>query len=147
MSGCAASWARRARRRRVADSLQRGLWIAAGAVLGANARYWLGLWAAARLGVGMPYGTLLANVTGCLALGFVATLATGRIGLSQEARLFLSVGFLGSYTTFSSYAVETLSLTQGSGWPRALVNVLANNLLGVLAAWAGAALARLTAQG
>ena len=105
------------------------------------------MWAAARLGVGLPYGTLLANVTGCLVLGFVATLATGRIGLSQVARLFLAVGFLGSYTTFSSYAVETLALTQAGGWPRALVNIVANNLLGLLAAWAGVILARLTAQG
>jgi CrcB protein len=119
------------------------LWISLGAVAGANARYWAGLWAADRFGVGLPYGTLLVNITGCLVLGFLITLGSGRIGLSQEVRLLIAIGFLGSYTTFSSFAVETLTLVQSGAWMRGLVNFAANNGLGLLAAWLGATLARL----
>jgi fluoride exporter len=117
--------------------------IAAGAALGANARYWVGLWAASRFGIGLPYGTLIANVSGCLLLGFLITLGSGRIGLSQEVRLLFAVGFLGSYTTFSSFAVETLSLTQTGTWRRGLINIMANNGLGLMAAWVGITLARI----
>jgi CrcB protein len=117
--------------------------IAIGAVLGANARYWLGLWAADRFGVTFPYGTLLVNVTGCFLLGFLATLTTGRFVISPEVRLLIAVGFFGSFTTFSSFAVETMALAQGGAFWRSLLNVLANNGIGLSAAWLGIATARL----
>ena len=123
--------------------MNRFLLIAAGAALGANARYLVGLWAADRFGASFPYGTLIANVTGCLVLGFLVTLGTGRIGLPPEARLLLAVGFLGSYTTFSSFAVETFTLAQNGSLGRSLVNLFANNLIGLSAAWVGVILARL----
>ena len=123
--------------------MNRFLLIAAGAALGANARYLVGLWAADRFGASFPYGTLIANVTGCLVLGFLITLGTGRIGLPPEARLLLAVGFLGSYTTFSSFAVETFTLAQNGSLGRSLVNLFANNLIGLSAAWVGVILARL----
>jgi CrcB protein len=126
-----------------ADSLKNMLIIAVGAALGANARYLVGLWAANRFGLGLPYGTLLANLSGCLLLGFLVTLGSGRVGLSQELRLLFAVGFLGSYTTFSSFAVETLNLAQGGAWGRSWLNLLANNGLGLMAAWVGVTLARL----
>ncbi len=91
----------------------------------------------------MPYGTLIANVSGCLLLGFITTLASGRIGLSEELHLFFAVGMLGSYTTFSSFAVETLSLAEAGVWGRSLLNILANNGLGLVAAWLGVTLARI----
>lgn len=117
--------------------------IAVGAVLGANARYWLGLWAADRFGVTFPYGTLLVNVIGCFLLGFVVTLATGRLVLPPEARLLIAVGFFGSFTTFSSFAVETLALAQAGALWRSVLNILANNVIGLTAAWLGIAAARL----
>lgn len=121
---------------------QRFLLIAVGAILGANARYLVGLIAAHRFGMNLPYGTLIANVTGCLILGFVVTLQTEWITVSPQARLLLGVGFLGSYTTFSSYAVESVLLLQDGALLRGLVNILANNALGILAAWLGILLAR-----
>lgn len=123
--------------------MSRFIFISIGAVLGANARYLVGVWAAGRLGATFPYGTLLANVTGSLLLGVVATLFTDRLSLSPEVRLLLVVGFLGSYTTFSSYTVESLNLLRENGlWP-ALANVTGNNLLGLVCAFAGVKLARL----
>ena len=127
--------------------MTRYLLIAIGAALGANARYLVGVWAGGRLGAGFPYGTLLVNVGGSFVLGFLLTLGAGRVRLSPEARLLLAVGFLGSFTTFSSYAVESMNLWRDAGAWRGLLNVVANNLAGLLAAIFGAALARLLQGG
>lgn len=124
--------------------MDRILLISLGAALGANARYWIGVWAARHLGIAFPYGTLFVNITGSLALGFLVSLTSQRIPITPEARLLLGVGFLGSYTTFSSFAVETLSLAQNSGTWHALLNLVANNLIGLVFALLGIYLARLT---
>lgn len=123
--------------------MNRFLFVAIGAALGANARYLVGLWAADRFGAGFPYGTLIVNVTGSLLLGFVLTLATERLTLSPDTRLLLTVGFLGSYTTFSSYAVESASLFRDSSLWTGVVNMAGNNLIGLVCAVLGAFLARL----
>lgn len=123
--------------------MNRFLFIAIGAALGANARYLIGLWAANRLGAAFPYGTLIVNITGSFLLGFVITLTTERLTIAPEARLLLAVGFLGSYTTFSSFTVESLGLLRDSGlWP-GLINILANNMIGLICAALGVYLARL----
>lgn len=123
--------------------MNRFLFIALGAALGANARYWVTLWAANRFGTDYPYGTLLVNVTGSFLLGLLLTLATGRLNLAPETRLLLLTGFLGAYTTFSTYAVESLALWSDAGWWPALRNIFLNNGLGLGAALLGATLARL----
>jgi len=123
--------------------VEKYLFIALGAAAGANARYLAGVWAGDHFGAAFPAGTLLVNVTGSLILGFLAALAGGRLALSPELRLLLAVGFLGSYTTFSSFTVESLALTQEGGLWAALVNVAGNNLLGLAAAAAGFYLGRL----
>lgn len=122
--------------------MNRYLLIALGAAFGANARYLVGLWAGSRLGAGFPYGTLIVNITGSFILGFLLTLGTGRLQVSPEVRLLLAVGFLGSFTTFSSYAVESMILWQAAGLWRSLLNIVGNNLAGLLAVVLGAALAR-----
>ncbi len=122
--------------------LQNMLWVALGAALGANTRYWLGVWLGHRLGLAFPYGTFLVNVTGSFLLAFLLALTTEQFPLSRELRLLLVVGFLGSYTTFSSLAVESLNLWRHSGALSALANVLGNNLLGLLAALMGLLLAQ-----
>lgn len=116
--------------------------IAVGGALGANARYLLALWAAGRFGADFPYGTLLANASGSLALGFILSLTTERLPLSPEMRLLLTVGFLSSFTTFSSYTVESLNLWRAYGTWYSLLNVLGNNLAAFGAAVLGMALAR-----
>lgn len=127
--------------------MTRFLFIALGAAFGANARYLIGLWAGNRLGTDFPYGTLIVNVSGSFVLGFLLTLGTGRWQLSPEARLLLAVGFLGSFTTFSSYAVESSLLWQSAGFWRSVLNIAGNNLLGLLAVILGAALARWVQSG
>ena len=122
--------------------MNRYLLIALGAALGANARYLVGVWAGNRLGADFPYGTLIVNIIGSFVLGFLLILGTGRLQLSPEARLLLAVGLLGSFTTFSSYAVESLNLWREASLWRSLLNVVGNNLLGLLAVILGAALAR-----
>jgi CrcB protein len=117
------------------------LLIALGAALGANARYLVGVWAGNRLGADFPYGTLIVNVLGSFVLGFLLTLGTEKLALSPEARLLLAVGFLGSFTTFSSYAVESMTLWREAGVAPALVNMALNNVGGMITAVLGAALA------
>lgn len=122
--------------------MTRFLFVALGAALGANARYIIGLWAAGRFGAHFPYGTLIVNALGSLLLGFLLVLTTERLTLSPETRLLLAVGFLGSFTTFSSFAVESVAISRDSGLWSALVNIFSNNLLALAAALIGAHVAR-----
>ncbi|KAA0239819.1 fluoride efflux transporter CrcB, partial [bacterium] len=85
-------------------------YILGGAIIGAPLRYFLQGRVQELSGTTFPWGTLAVNVTGCLAIGLLATLAEDRDLLGREGRLFLLVGFLGSYTTFSAYGWETHSL-------------------------------------
>jgi CrcB protein len=122
--------------------LNRYILIAIGAALGANARYLVGVWAGNRLGADFPYGTFIVNIVGSFILGFLLALGTEQLQLSPEARLLLAVGFLGSFTTFSSYAVESANLWREAGLWRSLLNVFGNNIVGLMAAIFGATLAR-----
>jgi CrcB protein len=90
--------------------MEKFLIISIGAVLGANSRYWLDGWAAAKFGAAFPYGTLIINLTGSFILGLFITLVTDRILVNPAWRLLVAIGFLGSYTTFSSYTFESVSL-------------------------------------
>ncbi len=102
-------------------------------MLGANTRYLVTHLSARWLGAAFPWGTLFVNLAGCLAIGAIATLVTGRLVDRPEiARQFLVIGFLGSLTTFSSFAWETSSLLRDGEWVRAVANV-AVSVLGGLA--------------
>lgn len=108
--------------------------IAAGAVLGANARYLVGLYVAERFGTVFPYGTLLINVSGSLVIGFFLTLIAERAPLAPLWRLFFATGFLGAYTTFSAYTFEAASLLREGAYGPALVYLLgsvAGGMIGV----------------
>jgi CrcB protein len=123
--------------------MNRYLLISIGAILGANARYLVGIWAGNYFGASFPYGTFIVNITGSFVLGFLLAATTGRLQVSPELRLLLGVGFLGAYTTFSSLAVETLTLLRnGSVWIGVL-NIFGNNLVGLVCALLGVYLARL----
>ena len=117
--------------------------ISAGAILGANARYWLGDWAARRWGSGFPYGTLLINLSGSFILGLFMTLALNRWMLDTRWRLLIAVGFLGAYTTFSTYTYESITLLLNGQWGSGLFNLLGSAVLGVLAVGLGITLGRL----
>ena len=117
------------------------LLVAAGGAIGAAARYLAGLWIAARLGASFPWGTFFVNVTGSFLIGIVLVLVEGGT-LPAEARLFLAVGILGGYTTFSSFSYETLQLLNGGDMVPVLLNVLGQLLIGLLAVYLGVIFAR-----
>ena len=119
------------------------LYISAGAIIGANLRYWVGLWASDHLGAAFPYGTLLVNVAGCFLIGLFYGLGASRMEITAELRLFFAIGFLGSFTTFSSFGYESISLLRSGDLWLALLNIVGNNLLGLGAVLAGLALASL----
>ena len=118
------------------------LWISLGAVIGANARYFLSRWTARNFSPTFPYGTLLINVSGSLLLGFFMIWTTERVLADQRYRLLLAIGFCGSYTTFSSYAFETMAYFEQGHWTMLAANFVSNNLLSLAGVLAGAALAR-----
>jgi len=118
------------------------LWIGLGGFLGANARYIVTLWAAGRWGTSFPYGTLIANVAGCFIIGLFLTLATEWLTIPTEMRLFVAVGFLGGFTTFSSFSFETFSLVEESRWQTAALNLFADVVLGLGGVMMGIYLAR-----
>src|SRR5438270_10463951 len=118
------------------------VWISLGAIAGANARYILSRYCARALSASFPYGTLLINVTGSLILGFFIAWTTERVLADPRWRLLIAVGFCGGYTTFSSYAFESVAYFQEGQWLLFAVNILANNLLCLAAVIAGIALAR-----
>jgi CrcB protein len=116
--------------------------ISVGAVLGANARYLVGGWVTDRFGTSFPIGTLLVNVTGSFAIGLFLTLIGERLVVADWWRPLVAIGFLGSYTTFSTFSFETLALVQSGSWGLAGLNVagsIAGCLVGV---YAGVVLAR-----
>lgn len=116
--------------------------VALGGGLGAALRYSVGLWLASKLGPNFPWGTFFVNVTGSFVIGVVlAMVASGQ--LSSEARLFLAVGLMGGYTTFSSYSYETLTMvSEGRIFP-ALVNVFGQLALGFVAVYVGVVVGRI----
>lgn len=87
--------------------------------------------------IDFPYGTLAVNVIGCFIIGFLAQLAEERGVFTGESRLFIFTGFLGGFTTFSSFGNETLNLARDSQMMNALANVGANVILGLFAVWLG----------
>jgi CrcB protein len=108
------------------------LWISIGAVLGANTRFLVNRLAAEWWGTAFPYGTFVVNTVGCLAIGVVGTMVTGRlIDRPEIVRLVVIVGFLGSLTTFSAFAYETHGLFADGAWVRAVANVLLSVLAGL----------------
>jgi CrcB protein len=112
--------------------------VAVGAAVGANLRYLISLWAAQRLGVAFPYGTLIINVAGCLAIGVLLTIAFYRLTLSEPIRLLLVTGLLGGFTTFSSFGWETYALIVEGNWRAASLYIVGSVVLGLLSVFLGA---------
>ena len=117
------------------------LLVAAGGALGAVARFLVSTAVTQRLGGQWPWGTLIINLSGCFLISLFLGAGTGRIAESN-LRYLLPIGFVGAYTTFSSYEYEILRLFQLGRGASALVYVAASNVLGFAAVLAGAWLAR-----
>ena len=117
-------------------------WVGLGGFLGANARYWLGGWVAERYGTQFPWGTFVINVSGSFILGLILTLISERFITASYWRLLVPIGFVGAYTTFSTFEYETFALAEHGALWRALANVIFSVLVGFLAVWCGAKLAQ-----
>ena len=118
------------------------LLVGVGSFVGGVLRYGLSTWVHRTLdNPWFPYGTLAVNGLGCFVIGFLAGLAESRAAFTPEARLFLFVGILGGFTTFSSFALETFSLVRDTQNVAALANIGLQLVLGLLAVWVGNAIA------
>ena len=84
-----------------------------------------------------PYGTFIVNVSGCLLIGVIAGLAEHRLNFSPELRIFIQIGILGGYTTFSTFGYETFGLLRDGQFMLGLANVLSQVIVGILAVWLG----------
>jgi CrcB protein len=119
------------------------LLVGTGGFLGSISRYLVGGWVHRLLPpTTFPVGTLAVNVLGCFAIGILGGLAGSRQVLGADLRLFLMIGVLGGFTTFSSFAYETLALSRDAEPGRALLNVAAQVVLGLVACWLGYLLVR-----
>jgi CrcB protein len=116
--------------------------ISVAAIVGANLRYLISRLAAREFGPVFPFGTLTINSVGSFIVGFFVIWTTERVLVDPRWRLLVVIGFCGSFTTFSSYAFETMSYFEQGQWGLMLANVLSNNLLCLGGALAGMALAR-----
>jgi CrcB protein len=115
--------------------------IALGGALGSVARYWVGAAIGGRLGIRFPVGTLVVNITACAVLGFVLTWLGERAELNPAWRFFFAVGFIGAYSTFSTYEWETLSTLRSGAFLMAALYSLGSVAVGLAATWCGATLA------
>ena len=121
------------------------LLIATGGALGSIARYWVGSMVGGRMGTRFPYGTLVINITACVIIGFSLTYFSRRVELSPAWRYLIPVGFVGAYSTFSTYEWETLSTMRSGAFALAALYAVGSLVLGLAGVWLGSALAEAVA--
>jgi CrcB protein len=121
---------------------QKILLVALAGAIGTLARYALGGAVQRVTPASFPYGTLVVNVAGCVLFGVVWALAEERLMITPETRTILLVGFMGAFTTFSTYAFETTAFLRDGQWATGAANLLAQNLLGIAALLLGLVLGR-----
>ena len=117
--------------------------LAAGGILGTFARYFLSGTIHRILGITFPFGTLVVNLVGCFAIGFLAVLAEEKFLLGPTARVFLMIGFCGAFTTFSSFVLETSNLAKDGESLYAFLNIALSVILSFLVFRLGVMLARM----
>ncbi len=125
------------------------VWVALGAALGGVGRYWCSGAIARAFGESFPWGTLVVNVTGSLAIGLIASVTgpDGRLLVGAAARQFMMAGVLGGFTTFSSFSLQTLALIEDGEWLYAAANVVFSVVLCLVGVWCGATLGALFNRG
>ena len=116
--------------------------IALGGAVGALARHGVSTAVAAAFGPRFPFGTLIVNVAGSFAMGWLFALFAERMHVTPEMRLLVTTGLLGAFTTFSTFSVETLALLQAGRWVAGAANVALSVTLCLVAAWLGTLLVR-----
>ncbi|MDY7012608.1 MAG: fluoride efflux transporter CrcB [Cyanobacteriota bacterium] len=125
-------------------TLRNPIAVSLGAIAGALSRYYFSLWLGELFGTHFPYGTLLVNASGCIGLSFFFTLVTERIlSIPPDVQILIAVGFFGSYTTFSTYGLDTVNLARGEQFLKATLYWGSSAVGAVLCAYLGILLARL----
>jgi fluoride exporter len=123
--------------------LQKYFYIAIGGALGSVARYWVGSAVAGKLGARLPYGTFIVNITACLAIGFSLELLSKYAAFSPALEYLVPIGFIGAYSTFSTFEWETFANLQTGGIIVAGAYVASSVVLGLVAVWCGVLLAKI----
>ena len=123
--------------------MQKYFLIAVGGALGSMARYWVGSMVANRMGTKFPYGTFVINITACAIIGFSLTLLARRADINPAWRFLVPVGFIGAYSTFSTYEWETLSTLRSGAFFLASLYAVSSLILGLAAVWGGSMLAEI----
>ena len=116
--------------------------IGLGGALGAIARYQLAALVQGRVPVGFPWGTFIVNISGCLVMGIVTTLLAEGLVVHPNWRFLVPIGFIGAYTTFSTFELETFRAVTEGDWLAGGLNVVTSVLAGYLALWIGVMLTR-----
>lgn len=122
------------------ETLQKYLFIALGGALGSIARYGVGAWVANRLGIRFPYGTLVVNISACLIIGFAMSFLGRHTDVSPAWRFLVPVGFVGAYSTFSTYEWETLVELREGAFGIAALYAIGSFAVGLGATWGGSIL-------
>ena len=122
--------------------MQKYFLIALGGSLGSVARYWIGSTIANRLGTRFPYGTFVVNMTACIVIGFILAFMARRADINPAWRYLIPVGFVGAYSTFSTFEWETYSSLQAGAFLIAGLYVVLSCLLGLAAVWCGVLVAK-----
>ena len=120
--------------------MEKFLLVGLGGALGSMTRYWLGSTIANRWGTRFAFGTLTINVIACAAIGFSFTFLTAHLNISPAWRFLIPVGFIGAFSTFSTYEWETLAEVRSGAFALAALYAVGSLVLGLAATWAGAAL-------
>ena len=123
--------------------MQKYFLIAFGGALGSMARYWVGTTIAGRMGTKFPYGTFVINITACMIIGFSLTFLAKRADLNPAWRFLVPVGFIGAYSTFSTYEWETLSTIRSGAFLLAAFYAVSSLILGLAAVWGGSVIAEI----
>lgn len=118
------------------------LWLALAGAMGALGRYGLAGVVQRAAGGEFPLGTMVVNVAGCFLAGAFFAFSEDRVSISGETRVIILVGFMGAFTTFSTYMLETGALLREAEWGRAAANVLIQNVVGLMAAFGGIAIGK-----
>jgi fluoride exporter len=118
------------------------LMVGIGGFLGSVLRFWLGSFIGGRLGVRFPYGTFVINVTGSFLIGMVLTVLVAKAHWSPNWRYLIPIGFIGGYTTFSTFEYETLRLFQDGQMLTAMLNITLSVVVGFAGVWVGAVAGR-----
>ena len=122
--------------------MQKYFFIALGGSLGSLARYWVGSTVAGRMGTRFPFGTFVINITACIIIGFSLAFLAKRTELNPAWRFLVPVGFIGAYSTFSTFEWETYSNLQSGAFLIAGLYVILSLLLGLVGVWFGVLIAR-----